>query len=230
MQAKIEELKKARELRGQGKSVREIARELNVSKGSVSAWVRDIRLSQDQYDSIYLKWKISSKRGNDLAGKLNQEKYLQLRKGYQEEGKDLARKRDPDFIAGCMLYWAEGTKSRAHCQITNSDANMLKYFISFLKKYFSVKDEDIWVGCHYYNSNGLSNIEVERYWLEKLGVPQTSLRKTSVNRMTRTSDKKRQERTKYGVAKVGVHDVRIVQMIYGAIQEIGNFENPEWVE
>ena len=230
MKAKIEELNKARELRSQGKSVREIARELNVSKGSVSSWVRDIHLSTEQYESIVLKWKTCSKRGGDLAAKLNQEKYLQLRKEYQEEGRKLARQKDPDFFAGCMLYWAEGTKSRTHCQLTNSDVNMLKYFIQFLKKFFSVKDEDIRIGCHYYDSNGLSNIEVENYWMEQLKVQQSSLVKTSVNHLARTSDKKRQERTKYGVVKINVHDVRIVQIIYGAIQEICGLDNAEWVE
>lgn len=42
MQSKIEMQKQARELRKQGTSVREIARVLQVSKGSVSRWVRDI--------------------------------------------------------------------------------------------------------------------------------------------------------------------------------------------
>ena len=151
MKAKIEELNKARELRNKGKSVREIAKELNVSKGSVSTWVRDVVILKEQYNSIYSKWKMSSKRGGVLAAKLNQEKYLQLRKEYQEEGRKLARQKDPDFFAGCMLYWAEGTKSRTCCQFTNSDVNMLKYYILFLKKFFLVKNEDIKINCRYYS-------------------------------------------------------------------------------
>lgn len=230
MKAKIEELKKSRELRQQGHSVREIAKMLSVSKGSVSTWVRDVQLTEEQQSAIFLKWKESSLIGSFVAGKLNKVRYMELRKSYQQEGRELARLRDPDFFAGCMLYWGEGTKSKTNCQITNSDPSLLLYFIGFLKKFFNVKNEDIRIGCHYYTCNGLSNFEVEQYWIKKLGLPNFCFVKTSVNYLARTSGVKRQERTKYGVVKISVHDVRIVQMIYGAIQEVASFENKEWVE
>ena len=41
----VEQLR-ARELRGQGRSVKEIARELDVSQSSVSLWIRDIALTE----------------------------------------------------------------------------------------------------------------------------------------------------------------------------------------
>jgi predicted transcriptional regulator len=230
MKAKIEELKKSRELRQQGHSVREIAKILNVSKGSVSAWVRDVQLTEEQQSAIFLKWKEHSLAGSFVAGKLNKAKYMELRNSYQKEGRELARLKDPDFFAGCMLYWGEGTKNRNKCQITNSDPNLLLYFIGFLKRFFNVKNEDIRIGCHYYTCNGLNSFEVEQHWIKQLGLPKFCFVKTSTNHLLRTSGKKRQERTKYGVVKVNVHNVRIVQMIYGAIQEIASFKNKEWVE
>lgn len=43
--AKFKEKIKARELRHRGESIKDIARKLKVSKGSVSRWCRDIELT-----------------------------------------------------------------------------------------------------------------------------------------------------------------------------------------
>jgi len=42
------EQQKARELRSQGYSIKEISRILNVAKSSASIWVRDVELSEQQ--------------------------------------------------------------------------------------------------------------------------------------------------------------------------------------
>ena len=228
MQAKLEELKKSRELRKDGLSIREISKILKVSKGSVSMWVRDVEVPEDRKLELIKKGGAIYKFAN-LRGELNKEKYRILREGYQDEGRVLARSNDPIFFAGCMLYWAEGTKSRGRVQFTNSDVNMLKFFLSFLMKYFKIKYDGISITCQYYCSNGLSNTEVEKYWISSLGFPESCIRKTLVNKLERTSSKERQERTKYGVVKIIVHDVRVIQMIYGAIQEIVGFNNDEWL-
>ena len=40
--------------------------------------------------------------------------------------KDKAKEKDPDHIMGCILYWAEGRKSRSDLTMTNSDPRILK--------------------------------------------------------------------------------------------------------
>lgn len=229
MLAKIEKLNKARELRKQGKSVNNIAKELGVSKGSVSTWVRDVQLTEKQIFDLLSNSEKGHIKGSYLAGKINKEKYKQLRREYQQEGRELAKQKDPDFFAGCMLYWGEGSKSISCCRLTNSDVNLLKYYISFLRKFFAVKDEDIRIGCQYYTCSGLTNKEVETYWIEKLNLPASCFLSTSVNHLNRKSGIKRQEKTKYGVVKVTINDVRILQIIYGGIQEICGFNNDEWL-
>ena len=52
---KIKEKEQARLLRTCGKSIKSISRELNVSQSSVSVWVRDIPLTSEQYDLLYIK-------------------------------------------------------------------------------------------------------------------------------------------------------------------------------
>jgi hypothetical protein len=44
------------------------------------------------------------------------------------------------------------------------------------------------------------------------------------------SKKKRTNKLPYGTCTVTVHSSRIVQTIYGSIQEYGGFERPEWLD
>lgn len=52
---------RAIELRKQGKSYNEIVEELGVSKSSVSYWVRDVELTEEQQQKLYGKWKTDFK-------------------------------------------------------------------------------------------------------------------------------------------------------------------------
>jgi hypothetical protein len=55
------------------------------------------------------------------------------------------------------------------------------------------------------------------------------LRKSAVNVYSKHSQKKRRNRLPYGTLRVCVHSTRVVQSIYGSIQEYGGFERPEWL-
>jgi hypothetical protein len=63
-----------------------------------------------------------------------------------------------------------------------------------------------------------------------VGVPRTCLTKTMVNRYSRYSQKKRRNKLPYGTCRITVHNTRIAQHLYGAIQHYGGFERPEWLD
>jgi hypothetical protein len=51
-----------------------------------------------------------------------------------------------------------------------------------------------------------------------------------VNVYSKYSKKKRLNKLPYGTCRVAVSRTRIVQSLYGAIQEIGGFDRPEWLD
>jgi hypothetical protein len=51
-----------------------------------------------------------------------------------------------------------------------------------------------------------------------------------VNTYSKYSQKKRMNKLPYGTTAVVVHDTRIVQTIFGSIQELGGFDRPEWLD
>jgi hypothetical protein len=128
-----------------------------------------------------------------------------------------------------MLYWAEGSKSRNAVQFVNSDPAMVAFFGEFLRSYYDVADESFRIDCNLFADHLHHQREIERFWLETLGLPATCLRKSTVNVYSKHSQKKRRNRLPYGTVRVCMHSTEIVQSIYGAIQEYGGFERPEWL-
>ena len=70
-----------------------------------------------------------------------------------------------------MLYWAEGSKTRNVVALTNSDPEMLRAFLSFLRGPGGVQDERIALAVNCHLNNGLSLAEIEAWWLATLGLP-----------------------------------------------------------
>ena len=128
-----------------------------------------------------------------------------------------------------MLYWAEGSKERNALQFVNSDPAMVRYFVHFLRRHYAVEDEAFKVACNLFADHIERQRQIEQFWLNTLGLPRSCLRKSTVNVYSKYSQKKRKNRLPYGTVRVCVHSTELVQQIYGAIQEYGEFDRPEWL-
>ncbi len=126
--------------REQGLSVKELTRLLGVSKSSVSLWVRDIELTRAQREALQERMGAAGEAGSAA----NAAKGLARRREAQGSGRAAAR-REGDLLhaAGCMLYWAEGSRNRNVVEFVNSDPAMILFFARFLRICFQVPDEKI---------------------------------------------------------------------------------------
>jgi hypothetical protein len=128
-----------------------------------------------------------------------------------------------------MLFWAEGSRRRNSVAFTNSDPAMVRYFVAFLRSYFAPPDEAFRVNCNLFADHVERQHEIEQFWLQTLDLPATCLTKSTVNVYSKHSHKKRQNKLPYGTVRVCVHSTRVVQSLYGSIQEYARFERPEWL-
>lgn len=224
MKPRIDDKKKARELRQQGLSLKQISEQLNISKGSLSPWVRDIILTEEQYKLLHNRRNLNSKK----ASLANQEKCLEKRKEYQKIGKEKAKEKNPLHIAGCMLYWAEGGKkgNKSSIQFTNSDPFMVKLFLNFLKNNFNITNNMISISLRHY-TDLISIEEAHSYWLNILNLPKECLRKSIIDYQFKWSKNKKHGYMKYGCCRLCVHRTEIIQQIYGAIKEYAGIDDPE---
>ncbi len=220
---KRETREQARQLRTQGISVIQIAEQLGVSKGSVSVWVRDIELTPSQIEN--LKKSNHRQAGQLIGAKANQQKALEKRKKWQEFGRIKAREGNLLHMKGCMLYWAEGAKNRNSVIFVNSDPDMMLAFIQFLRQALNVDDDIMKLQIHCHTHDEIERERIGRYWVDLLGLKPTNLR----NIQTKKGSDTRKNILHNGVCALTVHSTELAMHIYGAIQEYGGFERPEWL-
>jgi hypothetical protein len=225
---KTVERARARELRRGGCSVREIQKIVGVSRSSVSVWIRDIELTDEQHAALRARNPIynGQRVGAEVRARLAREK----RTAAQETGRQRAREGGLRFAMICMLYWAEGSKMRNGIGFSNSDPALARFFLDEVRAEFRVQNEKIRVACNLFPDHEEQQREIEDFWLQELRLPRECLRKTMLNRYSRWSDKKRKNKLPYGTCKIVVHDTQIVQAIYGGIQELAAFDRPEWLD
>jgi hypothetical protein len=211
----------------QGMSVKQIAAHLGISSSTASRWLRDVPLSGDQVAA--LKERNPALNGQMLGARRLAEKARAARAAAQDHGRELAIRGDPRHLAGCMLYWAEGSKSRNKVTFTNSDVDMVRKFLRFLRECYGVDDDRMTLSVNVHLGNGLTLAEIESWWLSELALSPACLRKAAVNR-TSSSSLGRRPPLIYGTARLGTASTSIVQSIYGAIQAYGDFVRPVWLD
>ena len=221
---KDDERKKARELRLKGWSYSQIVEELGVSKGSVSHWCRDIRLTPEQKEVIHDR---QIKRGANNKGARTNE--IEARKGRQKAqkiGREQAKTGSELHLMGCMLYWAEGAKSKPnYVHFANSDPEMLLLMMQFFRNELNVLEEQFKLQIHCYAQDDTKVEAIEQYWLNLLQLKRDCLYKTqrlqgserSLNRLPK------------GIGAIRINSTELLMQILGAIQEYGDFDNPDWL-
>src|SRR3989338_5759996 len=129
--ARIRDRAEARTLRSKGKSYSEIKELLGVSKGTLSAWLVDMPLSEVRIRELRA---LSPRRIERFRETMRKKREVLLSDAYSKAAKDIGvlSKRDT-FIAGLYLYWGEGTKSApGKVSVANTDPDVLSAFMQWL--------------------------------------------------------------------------------------------------
>lgn len=175
----------ARELRKKGVSVNKIAARLQVSKSSVSLWVRDIILTVEQLEKLQKHTIVGADRGRLKSALIQKNRRLKRIQDEIEKGKKyFSNINHGEFFAtGLAIYWAEGTKKQRRISFCNSDPKLIQLMISWLKLYFKIPLSRL--GCYV----GINQIHTQRevivkkYWSEITGIPLNQFTKTSFKKV-----------------------------------------------
>jgi transcriptional regulator with XRE-family HTH domain len=99
---KLGEREEARRLRREeGLAIRVIAERLGVAKSSVSAWTRDISLTEEQHERLRQANPIYNQQLRGQEGRRASARAVRL--AAQEHGREVARRGDPLHLLGCHL-------------------------------------------------------------------------------------------------------------------------------
>ncbi len=141
---KFNQKEKAILLRREGLTYSEILKQIPVAKSTLSSWLHSAVLSKKQYQRLTEKKLNAIKKGGEARHR--QRLYL-LEQIRTETEKDIKKLNVKDlWLAGIMLYWAEGTKEKAHTigagiAFNNSDPRMIRLFIKWLKEIIQIPDD-----------------------------------------------------------------------------------------
>ncbi|MBP6869238.1 MAG: hypothetical protein KBC16_04005 [Candidatus Pacebacteria bacterium] len=169
--------RKAIELRLHGKSYSEIQRSLGVaSKGTLSTWFRGLVLPPATLKLLETNIELATKRGllafnADRSARIKQENNEARDEGISLV--DTLSKREL-MLVGAALYWGEGTKSAGKNQtprivFTNSDPEMIKVFLRFVREALAIPDEKISGELHLYED--IDHDLAKEYWSEVTSIP-----------------------------------------------------------
>ena len=132
MKAKLDEKNIAVRLRQKGYSYSEIQNVTNVSKSSLSVWLRNIELGKEA--KRILRSKLQSTFLFGARARHNQ-KIMKLSQIQKESIAQIPNISEENlFLMGIMLYWAEGSKQKIgdpaqRVEFSNSDPNMCRLFV-----------------------------------------------------------------------------------------------------
>lgn len=131
--AKPELRARARALRAQGRAYSEIVAELGVSKGSVSAWVRDMQ-PLDRREIQQRKAAASQRYWETERHRRESRREAEIRSAAAEFGRLSSRGL---MIATAVAYWCEGSKNKSgqgagRVTFVNSDPGLIRLFLRFL--------------------------------------------------------------------------------------------------
>jgi len=208
---KLKEKIRAIKLRKLGKSYGEIRKQARVSKGTLSLWLRDIKLTSEQEKRIYVEWR--QKHAYRLA-KLNQKKRIAITKKIIKEAKEEfpLYLKNPLFLSGLMLYWAEGAKSdqTEKIEFSNSDPLMIKFIMRWFRKVCEVPEEKFRICLHIHELH--CRKDIQKYWSEITGIPFSQFYKMQIKQ---TSLKHRKNKLYNGTCAVVVYNKDIFRRIKG---------------
>jgi len=155
---KLREQHQARQLRAQGLILQDIATRLGVSKSSVSLWVRDVPFtpSKRQY-------------GPNRPNRLHDEKLAQIEAMNQAGIDRIGLLSDDAFFAAGVALYAGGGKTDGEVRFANTDAAMMRFFCTWLRRYFVIDESRLRIRV--YLHEGLDLGAAQQFWSSVTGVP-----------------------------------------------------------
>jgi hypothetical protein len=213
--AKDDLREKARELRTQGLSYNEIAAQLNVSKGSVSLWVRDLPCPE-RFNYVH-----NERRYEGLR------RYCEARSALRAEARaaanaaaaaEIGELTDRDLlIAGAIAYWCEGAKNKPNRKsdrvtFMNSDPGLIIFFLRFLGA-AGVNRDDLVLRVYIHENADAG--AAQRFWLELTGVQPSQFRSPTLKHHNPKTHRTNVGENYHGCLRV---DVRRSRTLYWRIE------------
>lgn len=222
------EKEQAKKLRFQGGSYGEIGKSLDISKSTLHGWLHGLEISDKAkrriQDRVYEKSVKALIRRNKRQTAVARDRARKNRQLGASKIKSLTRK---DLLTtGAALYWAEGYKKTVvkngrkvthHVvSLTNSDPDLIKLFLKFLREYCGVPNNRIKTTVRAFQHHNRE--ELRAYWQEVTSVEPKNLTVRHYAESISSRRRRPYNRLPYGVAQITVGSTNLFHQIMGYIE------------
>jgi hypothetical protein len=163
-----------RDLRREGLSYGEIMDLIDVKKSTLATWCRDVRLTQAQVRAIRDRTGQVTGLPRDTQWR-RREEIERIRLRAQSEVGWLVL--DANWVAGVVLYWAEGSKTQTKLSMANTDPRVLRIFIQWVRSYVK-PDAGFRLALHLHEGN--DDEASKEHWRRELALPDALFHKTFI--------------------------------------------------
>lgn len=219
-------------LRIGGRSYNEIARELGVSKSTLSLWLSRVVLSEAARKRLESRGRKSAIQALIRRNKQQTidaiERAREIRKRASSEIFQLSSREI--LLLGVALYWAEGYKKgiirngrerTSHIvSLTNSDPKLVRFFVKFLRENCLVPHERIRIWLRFFKHQNERHLK--RFWSSTLSIPTANFGKSLLTVSAASKGRRPYNQLPYGVVQVSVNDTKLYHRIMGYIEGVKN--------
>ncbi|MFB7497859.1 hypothetical protein ACFC09_24795 [Streptomyces sp. NPDC056161] len=193
---------RARELRLQGWTYDRIQVELGCSKSSISLWVRDLpkperRRTTEEAAAI-------ARKGWEERLRIRDEERRRTKATAEQAIGDLSDREM--FLAGVVLYWAEGAKDKTYnrrerLQFINSDPNVIRLYLRWLEV-LGVERERLRFRVSIHESADV--IDAEEFWAGLVGVAPSAFQRATLKKHNPKTSRKNTSEAYHGCLTIYV--------------------------
>jgi|SRR3989344_243851 len=223
---------KAFKLRLQGKSYGEINSLLKIPKSTLSDWFKTLEISDKAQAKIkeraYEKSTLALIKRNKLQTHLAEQRAREIREKARKEVIILSKKEL--FLVGVSLYWAEGykrpvvingkIKTRHSVSLTNSDPQLAKVFLKFLREICQVPEEKITAGIRIFEHQNVNYLL--DFWSKITNINPNNFQKVYYGVSKSSQGKRPFNILPYGTIQIRVNNTELYHRIMGWIDGLSN--------
>jgi transcriptional regulator with XRE-family HTH domain len=203
----------------EGLSYREIEEAIGVSRSTLSHWLRDIPLTEEQKARLQERIRANRAAFAARAWKVNRDRYKQAREEARRGGErimeDVPDETCVDELALAMLYLGDGTKTGGRVQMASTNPDILRYFLWSLRSLYEVEEERISFRLNLVEAARPLEQELIRWWARELDCSEDQFNKTQFD--TRSHQTKVTE-DYYGVCTITHNSTYLKERILGLAQ------------
>lgn len=217
--------KEAIKLRIKGNSYNAISKKLDVSKSTLSYWLKNIKINKRFRENLLQR---SRTAGMIALLKRNKEQTIKALERAEKTANQAAseiQKIDLEKLKliGSMLYLGEGGKSENRVDFTNSNPEAIKIIMTFFRKVCRVDESKFRIQLSIYDIKKENSSK--EYWSKVTSVPEKQFIKVNTT-ISKYSKRRRKNKLPFGTIQIRISDVKLFHEINGwmrgIVQQIDN--------